>query len=222
MIRQIYTVLSKYINQVNMKKTNLKTIMQITFLGTVGALLMMLQFPYPGTEWLRLDFSDIPALIGGFALGPVAGLWVILIKNLLFAVMRFSPHELLGLPMNLIANGILVVIAAVIYQRNKTQKNAVAALILGVLASVLVMIPANYFILPFFMRFFMPAVEVPSSKNLWIMILYFIVPFNILKGTLNGMLTFLVYKKIAVFLRPAGEIGRDSREELAVKNQGAG
>ncbi|MCE1247539.1 MAG: ECF transporter S component [Firmicutes bacterium] len=184
---------------------NLKKLIQIALLASVGAVLMLFQLPYPGAGWYKLDLSDIPALIGGCALGPWAGLAVVLLKNILFALFRFSPEELVGIPMNLIANGIMVVIAALIYQKTKTRINAALGISTGVIVSALSMIPANYFILPLFMKIFMPNVPVPGGETLLYMILFFTLPFNAVKGLITGILTFVIYKRIAIILRAEGE-----------------
>jgi riboflavin transporter FmnP len=189
-----------------MKEENyLKKLMQIALLASVGAVLMLLQLPYPGAGWLKFDLSDIPALVGGFALGPWAGLAVVVLKNILFALFRFSPEELLGLPMNLIANGVMVTISAFIYQKAKTRTNAALGIGMGVLASILIMIPANYYILPVFMKLFMPQVPIPGKEMLLYLIVFFTLPFNAIKGLIAGILTFAIYKRIAIFIRAEGE-----------------
>ena len=184
---------------------NLKKLIQIALLASTGAVLMLFQLPYPGAAWYKLDLSDIPALIGGCALGPWAGLAVVLLKNILFALFRFSPEELLGIPMNLIANGIMVVIAAIVYQKTKTRVNAALGISLGVIVSALAMIPANYFILPVFIKFFMPGMQLPAGNALLYMIMFFTLPFNAVKGLITGVLTFIIYKRIAIILRAEGE-----------------
>jgi len=201
------------------KGNGLKRLMQIALLSSVGALLMIWQLPYPGATWLKMELSDIPALIGGCALGPGVGLAIVFLKNILFALIRFSPEELLGLPMNTIATGTMVIVASIIYSRLKTRRNALFALMVGVLASIAIMIPANYFILPVFMRWFLPHVPVPAPAQIFHMILIFIIPFNAFKGLINASLTFLIYKRVAVFLRPEGEIGIPSKSKVAAKSE---
>ena len=187
-------------------RNNLKQLMQITLLSTVGALLMLLQLPYPGAGWLKFDLSDIPALIGGCALGPWVGLAIVAFKNFLFVLLKFSPHELLGIPMGIVSSGTLVLVTSFLYKKTKTQRNALFSVVIGIIASVLIMIPANYYILPLFMKWFMPNIPIPTSKQILFMILYFVIPFNAIKGILNGSLTFLIYKRVASFLRPGGDI----------------
>lgn len=192
--------------QLDNRRNNLKQLMQITLLSTVGALLMLWQLPYPGAAWLKFDLSDIPALIGGCALGPWVGFAVVLFKSLIFLMLKFNTQELVGIPMSIISSGAMVLVTSFLYQRSKTQKNALYSVVLGIIALVLVMIPANYFVLPFFMKMFFPQARIFTPAEITYMILYFIIPFNAVKGILNGALTFLIYKRIALFLRPGGDV----------------
>lgn len=162
---------------------------------------MLLQIPFPGAPWLKLDVSDVPVLIAGFALGPMEGILVLLIKNALFALLRFSPAETVGLPMNFIATACLVLISSWFYQRNRTLKNAFVGMLIGISVSTAIMIPANYLILPIFQRWLLPHTPALSSKELFAMILTFVAPFNLAKDFANMIVTFLAYKRVAVFLR---------------------
>lgn len=180
--------------------------MQITLLSTVGALLMLWQLPYPGAAWLKFDLSDIPALIGGCALGPWVGFAVVLFKSFIFVLLKFNPQELVGIPMGIISSGTLVLVTSFLYQRVKTQQNALYSVVMGIISLVLIMIPANYFVLPFFMKWFFPQVPIPAPAEIAYMIMYFIIPFNAVKGILNGALTFIIYKRVALFLRPGGDV----------------
>lgn len=179
--------------------------MQITLLSTVGALLMLWQIPYPGAVWLKFEMSDIPALVGGCALGPWVGFAVVIFKNLIFALLKFNPQELVGIPMGIISSGTLILVTSFLYQRAKTQQNALFSVVMGIISLILVMIPMNYFVLPFFLKSFFPGVPVPSPAEIIHMIMFFIIPFNAVKGILNGALTFIIYKRVAVFLRPGGD-----------------
>lgn len=195
-------------------KTSLKKFIQVSLLATIGALLMLWQLPYPGATWLKVDFSDVPVLIGGFALGPMVGLAILFLKSILFSLVKFNPVELVGLPMNIIATGIMVVVATVIYQKKKTWTRALLAILAGICCSTIVMLFANYLMLPVFFRFFFPGTPVPSSSQLITMIITAVLPFNLIKGILNGTLTFLVYKRVSNFLRERGGIEVISATDL--------
>lgn len=191
-----------------MKQGNgrLRRLMQTVFLSAMATLLMFWQVPYPGAPWLKLELSDVPALIGSFIMGPVAGLIIVGIKNVLFMLIRLSPESIIGLPMNIIASGVMVLLCGAIYQRNKRFTTAIIALTAGALLSVAVMIPANYLILPFFMKLALPHVPVPSKPELWSMVMAYTLPFNLMRSILTGTATFLLYKKVAGFIRHEIEI----------------
>jgi riboflavin transporter len=185
----------------------IKKLLQISLLSSIGSLLMLWQLPYPGAPGiLQFDISKVPVLVGGFALGPWAGLSVLVLKNIIFLVIKFSPKEMIGIPMNTMYGAVLVLTASFIYQRRKTLNNAVLSIFSGIVTSTLVMIPANYFALPLFMRIFTPAAPIPAPEKIVEMIIFAVIPFNALSGTINGIITFLVYKRVGKFLREPGEI----------------
>ncbi|MFP4499294.1 MAG: ECF transporter S component [Vulcanimicrobiota bacterium] len=197
------------------KSLSIKLMIQMALLVSVGTLLMYIQIPYPGAPFLKIDISDVPVLIAGFALGPWVGFVVLILKNLLFAVIKYSPEEIIGLPMNTLATTIMVLVSAYTYKRKKTWGNALLALIAGVLSSILVMIPLNFLILPWFFKTFLPVIKVENSAQLLKLILLIVVPFNLFKGLVNGAITFITYKKVASFIRPTSEV---EISELSKKN----
>ncbi|MCD4782587.1 MAG: ECF transporter S component [Candidatus Eremiobacteraeota bacterium] len=205
-----------------MKRSNngLKRIIQISLLASVATLLMLIQIPYPGAGWLKFDISNIPVLIGGCALGPIAGLLIVIIKLFLFGIIRSSPGELMGLPMNLIANGTLVLVTSYIYRRVKTQENALFSLFVGVIVSTLIMIPANYFVLPLYLKFFAPNIPIPPPSQMLTMLFTVVIPFNLIAGFLNISLTFIVYKRVSAFIRPDAQINLQSGKDVRARSRG--
>lgn len=178
---------------------NLVTWVKIALLSSLSTVLMLaLQVPlFPSFPFLTYDLSDIPALVAGFALGPVQGIAVVFMKNLLFLVQRPQPGELVGVPMNLLAGSTLVGSSAWFYWRRKTRVRAMLALGLGAVAMTLVMIPANLVVWPFFSWLFLGQV-VEGSLDFALKV---ITPFNLVKGALSGTVTFLVYKRFSGFLK---------------------
>lgn len=178
---------------------NLVTWVKIALLSSLSTVLMLaLQIPlFPSFSFLTYDLSDIPALVAGFALGPLQGIAVVFMKNLLFLVQRPQPGELVGIPMNLLAGSTLVGTSAWFYWRRKTRTRAMAALALGSLAMTVVMIPANLLVWPFFSWLFLGQV-VEGSLDFALKV---ITPFNLIKGALSGTITFLVYKRFSGFLK---------------------
>lgn len=195
-------------------KNSTKQLIQAAIFGTLSALLMFIQVPYPGAPWLKLDISDVPILICSFAVGPWMGVVVLFIRNLIFAIMKFNPIELVGIPMNTIATGIMVIVAGYVYHLRKTRSNAIIAIFLGILASIIVMLPANYFIYPWFIRTFFPSIPIPAGKELVKVILFVILPFNAIKDTFNGIATFLVYKRVVGFFRSVGIVNAIPAQDM--------
>jgi riboflavin transporter len=192
-------------------KLFIKKLLQVSLLASIGSLLMLWQFPYPGAPGIfKFEISKVPVLIGGFALGPWAGIAVLLIKNLIFLIIKFSPGELIGIPMNTINTAVFVLTSSYIYHRSKTLNYAVLSIFSGVITSTLVMIPANYYALPLFMRVFTPQSSIPSPEKIVELILFAAIPFNAMSGVINGIITFLVYKRIGKFIKDTGdlELGR--------------
>jgi riboflavin transporter FmnP len=170
--------------------------MKIGLLGGLSSLLMILiHFPiFPGAPFLMYDPSDIPVLLGTFALGPAEGILILFIKNALYLMARPTPQELIGVPMNMIAVGFMVLTAGFLYRRRRTQAGAVIALISGTLAMTAVMIPANIIVYPIFAKLFAPGAEI---GGLVVLCMTCIVPFNIMKGIINSAAIFLIYKKVS-------------------------
>jgi len=160
--------------------------------GIAGIMMIFLQVPYPPAHFIKYEPSDIAAIIGTFAMGPLAGVAVVFVKDLIFIFLKGGEGFILGVLMDFIAGATFAIVAGVIYRRKKTRTMAVFALLAGTIAMTAIMIPANYIVLPLFMK---PQMGVISF------ILFLIVPFNLIKGLINSILVFLVYKRISHFLK---------------------
>ena len=141
--------------------------------------------------FLEYDPADIPILLGTFAFGPVAGVLLTIVTAIIQGTTVSAASGVYGILMHIIATSALVITAGVIYKFNKTRKGAVIGLICGVIAMTIVMIGANMVITPIFMG-------VPASV-VWDL-MPFIAGFNAIKAGINGIVTFLVYKRISGFL----------------------
>ena len=186
---------------------NVKFIAVTAILSSISAVLMMLSFPIPFfPPFMKFDLSDFPALIGAFALGPWAGCIIELIKNLSH-LMRTSSAGI-GEFANFIIGASFVIPAGIIYKYNKTRKGALLGMAIGVICMAVIGVLANYFILFPFYQTIMPIEKiikmtqkfVPSVDSLWKVILFSIVPFNILKGTILSMLAFFSYKHFSAII----------------------
>ena len=157
------------------------------------ALVYLIHFPiFPAVAFLEYDPADIPILIGTFAFGPLAGLVLTLVTSVVQGLTVSAGSGLYGILMHVIATGVLVAVSGGIYRRNKTRKTAAIGLVCGMAAMAVVMMGANMVITPIFMG-------VPASA-VWDL-MPFIVGFNVIKAGINGVVTFVLYKRIANFLR---------------------
>ena len=146
------------------------------------------EFPIvPGVEWLKYDPSGIVSLVAGFAYGPVAAVIV--------SVLGFLPHLFTnpwGTLMAVLVALALSVPAALIYRRNKTRKGAVIGIIVGAIAALAVAIVGNVIVTPFYAHM--------TTAQVVALIVPALLPFNALKFTIHGVVTFLIYKPISNLL----------------------
>ncbi|MBN1624687.1 MAG: ECF transporter S component [Clostridia bacterium] len=178
-------------------------------LSAVAAILMYLEIPLPFVPpFLRLDFSDIPALLAGFSLGPMAGLAVVFIKNLVHAMASWS--FLVGELANFIFGVAFVLPAAFIYKKHKNKKSAIIGMTTGSITMTITAGLLNAFVLiPLYasvLNFPLEAIismskEVnPLITDLKTLIFIGITPFNIVKAFLTTLITALIYKPLSPYL----------------------
>lgn len=193
--------------EIRKKKNRRSTIRYITataVLSALSAVLMMLSFSVPFMPaFLKLDFSELPALIAAFSMGPASGVLVCLIKNLLN--LPLSSTGGVGELCNFLLGVCFVLPAGLIYRFRKNRRAALLSALLGALVMAFAGLPLNYFVsYPMYMKF-MPLEQIiglyqaifPGVNGLFQCLLIFNVPFTFLKGLLDTALTFLVYKSIS-------------------------
>ena len=180
----------------------------VAVLSAVAFVLSFLEFPVPlSPSFARMDLSDFPALIGAFAFGPVAGILIELVKNLLGLIS--SARSGIGELANFLIGASFVATAGLIYRHHKTKNTALfggiaGSFIMGVVAAL-----ANYFILLPLFEQFMPVDQliasfgefIPFIKTKLDVVLYNAFPFNLLKGLVITAFTMLVYKRIRPLLK---------------------
>lgn len=172
---------------------NLNKFIKISLLSAIAVMLMYFDFPIPFLPfpWLKIDLSDIPALIGGFAFGPIAGVVIELLKNLLILIVKGTGTGFVGEMANFIIGASLVFPAAWIYHKNKSKKTAFLGMLVGSLAMQVIGIIANvYFLLP---AYGMPMTPAESLNYITVGL----VPFNGVKSIMVCGITYVVYKKVA-------------------------
>ena len=172
----------------------MKRFTQVAVLGAIAFTFMYVDFPLPPfPAWLQYDPSEIPALIAAFALGPIAGISVEIVKGLLISV--FRPGELggyFGVFMNLLAGVTFTGVAGAYYLVEHTRTGAIRAMGLGIAAMTGVAILANILLTPIF--FGLPRAQVIA------LVLPALLPFNLLKGVMSSVATYYVYKRVRVYL----------------------
>ena len=179
-------------------------------MGAVGTILMYLEFSVPFMPaFIKVDLSELPALITAFSLGPWYAVLVCLIKNLLH--MFVSDSALIGEVSNFILGAVFVGVAGIIYKCKRTRTGALISCIVGAAVMALISVPSNYYIIfPFYGEAFgltsdaiigMYKAIFSGVDSLWDCLLIFNLPFNFLKGMLNAFICFMVYKKLSPILR---------------------
>ncbi|MBC2582235.1 ECF transporter S component [Clostridium sp. DJ247] len=207
-----------------MKDEKLNRLVKVSLLGVIGFILMFLEIATPlFPPFLKFDISDLPALIGAFALGPAAGVAIELLKNILHGIFKGTESFFVGELANFIVGSALVFTAGYIYNKNKTKKTAVASLLIGTLVMTVVASVFNYFVLlPLYekvLHFPISAIvamgtKVNSSiKDLNTFIVLSIAPFNLIKGIILSVLTAALYKSISPILHEEGR-----KENKLIKN----
>ena len=195
-----------------MNKINTRYITQIAAMSAVAGVLMMFEVPLwfaPG--FYKMDLSDLPALIGGFAMGPLAGMLIELFKVIISIVLGGTSTFFVGETSNFIIGCSFVVPASIVYKHMRSRKGAYTGMLIGtvVLASVgsamnaFVLIPAYVKILglPMEQIVAMGTAVNPAITSLSTLVLFAVVPFNLLKGVLVSLITALIYKKIPILIK---------------------
>lgn len=194
------------------KKVNVRTITCTAILGALAFVLMFLDFSVPfAPEFLKMDISDLPALVAAFALGPVPGAMVCVIKNLLH--LSITSTVGVGELSNCLLGCAFVLPAGALYRRMKSRKGA----LLGSLTGACIMAIGSFFtnlllVYPVYihvagfpleaiMGMYNAIVFFQDVDQLWQALLICNVPFTLIKGILVTIITFLIYKKISPILK---------------------
>lgn len=192
----------------NASAFSVRTISMTAMLAAVAYLLAFLEFPVPlSPSFARMDLSDLPALIGAFAFGPLSGLLIELVKNALQLLTTSTGG--IGEIANFLMGASYVVTAGFIYRYRKTKKTALIACILASIVMGTAAALANYFILLPLFENFMPLDQLIASFAEFLpfihtkldVVLFNAFPFNLLKGLVIGGVTMLIYKKLTPVLK---------------------
>lgn len=184
---------------------------KISIFAALAGILMLFKFPIPlAPPFMTIDFGDVATLMSGFILGPVSGVITVVLKNILNLILNGTTTAYVGEVSNIIVGSAFVYSSAEIYKRNKTRKGAALGLIIGILLMSLIATFSNYFVIfPIYAKVYGIPVEgfvdfMPKNNYIHTymdLILLAVVPFNLIKGSLNAILTFLTYKKVSTFFK---------------------
>ncbi|GEN85014.1 riboflavin transporter FmnP [Sporosarcina luteola] len=184
-----------------MNNKKLRRMILIAILGSISTVLMQLNFPMPALPaFLKVDFSEIPAVLAIMTMGPVAGIAVELLKNVLHWFLSGSPT---GVPVGEIANfatGMLFIMPIYfIFNKVKNTKGLTAGLIAGTVTMAVGMSALNYLVfLPMYTYFLnMPAY---TGDALFNVIVLGILPFNLIKGIMLMIISLLLYKSMSKWI----------------------
>lgn len=187
---------------------NVRKLTMTAMLSAVAFVLMFLDFAVPFMpNFIKMDFSELPALIGAFALGPMSGVAICLVKNLLHLFMTTTGG--VGELSNFILGASFVLPAGLIYKVKKGKKPAVLGALLGAFLMGAVSIVSNYFIVyPVYYNFMseeaiLSAYQMilPSVDSILECLVVFNAPFTFVKGLFSVVITVLVYKRISPILK---------------------
>ena len=198
-----------------MSNTNIKTrkLVEIGMLGAIATVLMLFEFPIPfiAPPFYELDFSEVPVLVGAFALGPMAGATIELVKILINLLINGTATAFVGEIGNYLLGCSFIIPAALIYKKHKTKKNALIAMVIGTIVMTVFGCFLNaYILLPTYATAFgMPIdaiVGMGSAINANIndvmtFVIIAVAPFNIIKGIVVSVITLLIYKHISPILK---------------------
>lgn len=193
--------------QTTTRKHYLRILTVTGILSALGAVLMVLEFPVPFMpSFVKFDFSELPALLAAFSMGPVSGVAVCLVKNLIH--LPFSSTGGVGELCNFLLGVCFVLPAGVLYRMKKNRRAALIGSVGGAAVMALCSLPLNYFVsYPVYTKFLpldaiigMYQELLPGVNGLLQCLLIFNLPFTLLKGLVDTLLVFLIYKRLSPVL----------------------
>ncbi|MCT3329077.1 ECF transporter S component [Lactiplantibacillus pentosus] len=184
-----------------MQHTTLHRLVGIALLGAIAYILMLLEFPIlPVAPWMKIDFSDIPILIGLFLFVGGGAFIITIIKLLLHSAMvGFAVYNLIGSLASFLGTAILILAFAAVlryYRGNPKWRMPLAICVATIGLTVIESLANLTFVLPFYLQ----VMGMKLSMSLNTIVLVAVVPFNLIKGLLVGNVFWLVYNRLAKWL----------------------
>lgn len=190
------------------KTTDIRKITGIGMLSAISFALMFMDFSVPFMPgFIKMDLSELPALIGSFAYGPIAGIIICLIKNLLHLLISSTGG--VGELSNFLLGASFVLIAGLVYKFKKNRTGALIGSVAGALSMGIFSVFSNYFLVYPIYYSFMPKEAILAAyqlifsgvDNILECLIVFNMPFTFVKGILSVVITFLIYKRLSPILK---------------------
>ena len=192
------------------KLMNTKNVVLMGMFGALAAVLMLFEVPLPflAPSFYGLDFAEVPMLVGTFALGPVAGIVMQIVKILIKLILKPTSTGFVGEFANVCIGCSLILPAGLIYQFKKTKKGAIVGMVAGTMIMAVVGAVLNALVmLPFYSNF-MPLDTIiaagaainPAICNVWTFVFLAVAPFNLVKGFIVSLITALIYKRVSMII----------------------
>ncbi|KSV58578.1 ECF transporter S component [Acetivibrio ethanolgignens] len=179
-----------------------RQLVTLAMLSALAYVLMLIHLPFKYLGFLELEFSDVPAVIASLVYGPVAGVVVELIKNVIKAITATTTGGI-GELANFLISACYVIPVGILFQRLKGKAKVFESFAAGIAGFVTAGVVVNYFItVPLYANLFggmdvvvgAVAATVPAIKDLATIVILGITPFNVVKGLLVSFVGYLVYK----------------------------
>ena len=195
-----------------MNKTRIRRLTTAAILGVIAFLLLAVNFSIPVISvFAEFDLSALPEIIGGFVLGPVGAIEIIVVKIVLKLLFQGTSSMFTGEVQNLILSMAYVLPAVIYYRRHRTKKGAIIGLVIGTVFTVVLSVFTNvYLIFPAFMYLYgmdwdsiisMATAVNPYITSLPTFVALSVLPFNVIARTIISILAVLLYKRISVPLK---------------------
>lgn len=197
----------KYVCRDFRRITGSRKIAYIAMFSALGGVLMLLEIPLffaPG--FYKMDLSELPVLMSAFYLGPVAGVMTELLKVIIKLLLKGTTTAFVGDFANFVVGCAFILPASIIYHHHKTRKTAIIGMVVGTLCLTVFGSAFNafYLIPKFSVLFGLPLEQIvamgtavnSSITSVGTLVLFAVVPFNILKGVIDSLLTYLMYKRV--------------------------
>lgn len=191
------------------QKTKVRSLVMTALMGVLSFILMYFQFGVPIiSPFAEFDASALPEIIGGFILGPVGAVEIIVVKLVLKLIFKGTSSMFTGEILNFLLSVAYVLPAIMYYRRHRTKKGAVIGLVLGTVIGVAFSVVGNLYItFPMYIYLYNMSWDQiiaifneinPRITNIPTMAAFSVVPFNLISRVSTSVITMLVYKKISV------------------------